>query len=177
MGVGTRRWFAALSLLAVVLTTGPVSAQQTTPTAPVETETSGDQLPPWQRALYKTITYQAMGNVSDLLFYQALIGGTPVMTGSFMVANAVSGFSLYYGFEHIWNNLVPPPEDRAARSLVEKTLLYRSLNTSKNFVLSYAYSGSVALASVYVASTFVSDTVIFVGNEYLWNTLRPRGPS
>ena len=177
MGFGTKRWLSALSLLAVLLTTGPVLAQQTTPTAPVEIDGSARQLPTWQRALYKTITYQAMGNISDLLFYQALVGGTPVMTGSFMVANAMTGFALYYGYEYTWDTFVPPPEDKTARSLLEKTVLYRALNTSKNFALSYAYSGSAALASVYVASTFVSDTVIFVGNEYLWNGLRPRDPS
>ncbi|MCR9177732.1 MAG: DUF2061 domain-containing protein [Alphaproteobacteria bacterium] len=171
------RRLTALALLAVVLFAGPASAQERVPGVAVTETISPDPLPAWQRALYKAVTYQAMGNIADFLFYRALIGGSPAMTGSFVVVNAVTGFSLYYGYEYAWNSAVPPSEDRKARSLTEKTVLYRALNTSKNFALSYAYSGSAALASAFVASTFISDTAIFLTNEYLWGALRPRDPS
>lgn len=177
MGFRTPQCLAAITLVAALSTTDPAAAQQTSPSAPVETAVSSDQIPNWQRAFYKAVTYQAMGNIADFLFYRALIGGTPAMTGSYVVVNAVTGFSLYYGYEYAWNSAVPPSEDRKARSLTEKTVLYRALNTSKNFALSYAYSGSAALSSAFVASTFISDTAIFLTNEYLWGALRPREPS
>jgi uncharacterized membrane protein len=164
-------------VLAVLFTASTVSAQQAPSPEAQAIAQKSNQLPTWQRTLYKTITYQAMGNISDFLFYQALIGGAPLATGSFVIVNAATGFSLYYGFEYAWETVIPPAEDKEARSLLEKTVLYRALNSSKNFAVGYAYSGSAALASVYVASTFVSDTAIFVANEYLWNSLRPRDPS
>ena len=113
MGFRTPQCLAAITLVAALLTTDPAAAQQTSPSAPVETAVSSDQIPNWQRAFYKAVTYQAMGNIADFLFYRALIGGTPAMTGSFVVVNAVTGFSLYYGYEYAWSSAVPQSEDRA----------------------------------------------------------------
>jgi len=162
----------ALSLVAAILVTTPAGAQQVAPTA-AAAESAGT-LPVWERTLYKTLTYQAVANLSDLALYNVLLGGTAVAGGGFFIANAASAAALYYGYEYTWQTLGPPPEETTHGTIAEKTIYYRLLNSSRNFTLGYTFSGSVAVAASFVAANFLTDTVIFVGNEYAWDVFRPR---
>lgn len=134
---------------------------------------AADPLPIWERTLYKTLTYQAAANLSDLALYDLVLGGTAVAGAGFFVANAASAAALYYTFEYTWQSLGPPPEDKTNQTVLEKTLLYRAFNSSRNFTLGYAFGGTVAAATGFVAANFLTDTVIFVTNEYAWDLFRP----
>lgn len=41
----------------------------------------------------------------------------------------------------------------------------------------YAFSGTVTVATGFVAANFVTDTAIFVANEYGWDVFRPGAPA
>ena len=163
-------------LIAVVLCLGlmvvsPASAETQTPDP--DPGSAATDLPIWQRTLYKTLTYQAVANLSDVALYNLLIGGSAATAGSFFAANALSAAALYYGFEYTWQSLRPPPEETDAAVLAEKTVLYRVINSTRNFVLGYTFSGTLTAAGGFVVANFVTDTAIFVGNEYVWDIMEP----
>lgn len=164
----------ALGLVAAIVVTMPARAQQVAPTAAAET---ADTLPVWERTLYKTLTYQAVANLSDLALYNVLLGGTAVAGGGFFIANAASAAALYYGYEYAWQTVGPPPEQKTHGTIAEKTIYYRLLNSSRNFALGYTFSGSTAVAAGFVAANFLTDTAIFVANEYAWDSFRPGAPT
>ena len=154
---------------------GPSAARAETPSpAPDATQTEpAVDLPVWQRTLYKTLTYQTVANLSDIALYTVLIAGPSAAAGSFFAANALSAAVLYYGFEYTWQTLGPPLDETDATTLAEKTVLYRVINSSRNFALGYTFGGTAAAAGAFVVANFVTDTAIFVGNEYVWDILEP----
>jgi len=174
------RLFALVALLVLVAAT-PVHAQQTAPAQPAATpeEIATDgALPIWERTLYKTLTYQTMANLSDLALYDVLLGGTAVAGGAgFFAANAASAAALYYGYEYAWQIFGPPPGEKTNQTILQKTVLYRVLNSSRNFTLGLTFGGSTTVALAFVGANFVTDTAIFVGNEYAWDLFRPRAPA
>ena len=178
----------ALVLGLALLVAAPAHAQQfATIPAPAARETAvpqlaapeiaTDTLPVWERTLYKTLTYQAAANLSDLALYGVLLGGTAVAGAGFFAVNAVSAASLYYGFEYAWQAFGPPPEEKTNQTIAQKTVLFRVLNSSRNFALGYGFGGSVTVAAGFVAANFVTDTLIFVTNEYAWDVFRPGAPA
>ncbi len=171
------RLFALVALLVLVAAT-PVRAQQAAPTGQAAAIQPVDDgaLPIWERTLYKTLTYQAMANLSDLALYDVLLGGTAVAGGGFFVVNAASAAALYYGYEYAWQMLGPPPGEKTHEDILQKTVLYRVLNSSRNFTLGLTFGGSTTVALAFVGANFVTDTMIFVGNEYAWDVFRPRAP-
>ena len=108
---------------------------------------------------------------------EVLLGGTAVAGAGFFAVNAVSAASLYYGFEYAWQTFGPPPEEKTNQTIAQKTVLFRVLNSSRNFALGYGFGGSVTVAAGFVAANFVTDTVIFVTNEYAWDVFRPGAPA
>ena len=174
-----RMRLAALPVLLALAAAPMAHAQQAVPGAPPTPDAlaAGHALPVWERTLYKTLTYQAVANLSDLALYDVLLGGTAVAGGGFFVVNAASAAALYYGYEYAWQTFGPPPEEKTHGTIAEKTIYYRLLNSSRNFTLGYAFGGSVAVAAGFVAANFVTDTAIFVANEYAWDVFRPRAPA
>lgn len=136
-----------------------------------------EALPAWEQTLYKTLTYQTASNISDLALYALLLGGTATASAAFVAANAGSAMALYYGHDYAWEMLGPPPEEKSHRTIAEKTLTYRLLATAKNFALGYTFGGSAIAATGFVAAGVVTDTAIFVTNEYAWDVFRPRTAS
>jgi len=165
-----RRGAAALVALALAAGAPAALAQ--------EAALSGaDALPAWERTLYKTLTYQAVANLSDIALYGVVLGGTAAAGAGFFAVNAVSAATLYYGYEYLWQAYGPPPDEKTHRTVAEKTILYRVFNSSRNFTLGYVFGGSIATAVGFVAANFATDTVIFVANEYSWDVFRPAEPA
>ncbi|NQW09338.1 MAG: DUF2061 domain-containing protein [Alphaproteobacteria bacterium] len=168
-----RQWLVPLILGLMLLVSAPALAQQAA--APTSATASiPAPLPAWQRTLYKTITYQAVSNAADLVLFDLLIGGGALATAGFFAANAVTTAALYYGFEYTWQTFGPPLDETTGRTLLEKTILYRGVNSSRIFVLGYVFGGGVGVATAFVAADFVTDTAVFVSNEYVWDILRPQ---
>ena len=168
--MSVRRIAIVIGVWCLLLAAAPARAQDAAPAVP-------DRLPVWERTLYKTLTYQAAANLSDLVLYDLLLGGTVAAGGGFFAINAASAAALYYTFEYTWQSLGPAPEDKTHQTVAAKTVLYRMFNSSRNFALGYAFGGSVAAATGFVAANFVTDTVIFVTNEYAWDVFRPAAPA
>lgn len=143
------------------------------PAAPSLLPTLRGDLPPWQRTLYKTITFQAVANATDLLLFDTLIGGHPLMLGGFAVANAATAAGLYYGFEFLWQREGPALETTTETTLVKKSLLFQAVNGGRVFLLGYALGAGAPAAALLAGSIFVTDSVVYYGNEYVWDILRP----
>ncbi len=158
-------------LVLAILATSPAHAQQAA--VPAAAEAAADTLPVWERTLYKTLTYQAAANLSDLALYDVVLGGTAAAGAGFFAVNAASAAALYFGFEYAWQTLGSSAPEMTHAAIVEKTIYYRLLNSSRNFALGYAFSGSAVVAAGFVAANVVTDTAIFVSNEYGWDAFRP----
>ncbi|WPZ36001.1 hypothetical protein T8K17_07615 [Thalassobaculum sp. OXR-137] len=175
---------AALMLFAAV----PASAQwlhdaqpapaQPNPvhTVPAEPSVLPDlraDLPPWQRTLYKTVTFQAVANATDLLLFDTLIGGHAVLLGGFVVANAATAAGLYYGFEYLWQREGPTLAETDETTILKKSLLFQSVNGGRIFLLGYGLGASAPAAALLAGTVFVTDLAVFYANEYVWDVLRP----
>lgn len=182
---------AAVALAAALLVAAPAGAKwrsapagqtgeqtldmlaQTAAAAPSLLPTLRGDLPPWQRTLYKTITFQAVANATDLLLFDTLVGGHPLMLGGFAVANAATAAGLYYGFEFLWQREGPALEATTETTLVKKSLLFQAVNGGRVFLLGYALGAGAPAAALLAGSIFVTDSVVYYGNEYVWDILRP----
>lgn len=150
----------------------PTQAPAMLPSAAVERET-GEDLPLWQRTLYKTLTYQAAANAADVLVFDLLVGASAATTTGFFVVNAATAAAAYYGFEYAWQNLGPTLDETTEQTIVEKTILYRFIGIGRNFTLGYLYGGGAVTAGAFAGLNIVYDTSIFLTNEYVWDILRP----
>lgn len=164
----------AAALLASTIVAGALSAPGRAAAQSVPGADPAAPLPVWERTLYKTLTYQAASNLSDLALYAALLGGSAAGSAGFVAVNLASAMALYYSHDYAWETLGPAAEDKSHRTVASKTVTYRLVATAKNFALGYAFGGSAAAATAFVAAGAVADTVIFVGNEYAWDAFRPR---
>lgn len=174
---------AAVALAVVLLCSAPAAAQwrqdarateiQADEPVPSILPTLRGDLPPWQRALYKTITFQAVANATDLLLFDALIGGHALVLGGFVVANAASAAGLYYGFEYLWQQEGPTLEDTTETTILKKSLLFQTVNSGRIFLLGYGLGAGAPAAALLASSVFVTDTAVYFANEYVWDIMRP----
>lgn len=132
-------------------------------------------LEPWQRALYKTITFQAVANATDLLVFDALIGGHALVLGGFVVANAVTAAGLYYGFEYLWQQEGPSLAETDETTLVKKSLLFQSVNSGRIFLLGYGLGATAPAAAMVAGTVFVTDIAVYYANDYVWDIMQPVG--
>lgn len=130
-------------------------------------------LQPWQRTLYKTVTFQAVANATDLLLFDALIGGHAVLLGGFVVANAATAAGLYYGFEYLWQQEGPALADTDETTLLKKSLLFQSVNGGRIFLLGYGLGAGAPAAALLAGTVFVTDLAVLYANEYVWDIMRP----
>lgn len=133
-----------------------------------------DDLPLWQRTLYKTLTYQAAANAADVLVFDLLVGASAATTTGFFAANAVTAAAAYYGFEYAWQTFGPTLDETTEETIVEKTILYRFIGIGRNFTLGYAYGGDPLTAGIFTGLNIAYDTSIFLTNEYVWDIMRPQ---
>lgn len=130
-------------------------------------------LPSWQRTLYKTITFQAVVNATDVLMFDLVIGAHPVVLGGFFVTNAATAAGLYYGFEYLWRAYGPPLEETDEKTIAKKAVLFQATNSGRIFALGWILGATPAQATMLAGALFVTDTVVFYGNEYIWDIMRP----
>lgn len=155
------------SLAVGLLTAAPPAAAEAPPAGP-------PPLPEWERAGYKTLTFQTAANLADALLFAA-ISGTGAGTGAvFLVANTASAAALYYPYELAWTGFGPPPAATDAGTVAVKTVGYQVLTSARNLALSYAFTGALLPSAGFAAAAFAIDSVIYAGNEVGWDMLRPR---
>jgi len=173
-----RSGIVALALLVLVAVATPAAAQRTEPAqlsqppSTVLPQVRGE-LPPWERALYKTITFQAVANATDLLLFETLIGGHALLLGGFVVTNAATAAGLYYGFEYLWQHNGPPLDETTEVTIAKKSILFQAVNSGRIFLLGYTLGATAPAAGMLAGSVFVTDTLVYYANEYVWDILRP----
>ena len=56
---------------------------------------------------------------------------------------------------------------------IEKTLLYRVVSSARNVALAYAFTGSYAATVGFVVINNLTDTVLYIADEYGWYRYGP----
>ena len=64
----------------------------------------------------------------------------------------------------------------AIKMEIEKTLLYRVVSSVRNVVLAYAFTGSYVATVGFVVINNLTDTVLYIANEYGWYAMVPQSP-
>lgn len=150
----------------LVLAGGPALAQDAVP-----------PLPDWERAAYKTLTFQAAANLADTMLF-AVISGTGAGTGAvFLAANTATAAALYYPYELAWGRLGPAPLETTPPVIAAKAVGYQVLTAGRNLALSYAFTGALLPSAGFVAAAFAIDGVLYVANDLAWDAFRPRAGS
>lgn len=161
----------ALAVMAVLAATPALAdtpPEQIALENPVPSETSL-----WRRSFYKLLTYETMANASDVVILSALSGGIGSVGTGFLVANVATAATVYYGHEIAWGLLGPPPDEHTALTTGAKATTYRFLSVSRSFGLAYVLAGSTEIATSFALIGNVADTIIYIGNEWAWNTFSP----
>lgn len=136
--------------------------------------TAPPPLPSWERAAYKTLTFQTAANLADAALF-AVIFGTGAGTGAvFLVANTATAAALYFPYEMAWTEFGPGPSATTAETLAVKIVGYQLLTSARNLALSYAFTGALLPSAGFAAAAFVMDSAIYAGNEVGWDAFRPR---
>lgn len=130
----------------------------------------------WERALYKTLTYEFMANTADVLILSALTGGIGSVGVGFMTVNVLTAATAYYSHEIAWDVFGPEAADATYLTTAAKTVTYRAVSSGRSFGLAYLFAGDAAVASAFAIAGNVADTLIYVGNELAWDTFAPRPP-
>lgn len=131
-------------------------------------------LPAWERAAYKTLTFQGAANLADAVLF-AVIFGTGAGTGAaFLVANTATATALYYPYELAWDRLGPGPDATTPQSVAGKALGYQVLTAARNLALTYAFTGTLLPSAGFVAAAFAIDGAVYVVNDLAWDAFRPR---
>ena len=165
--------------LAALLAAAPAAAQMPAaqmPAAqmPAAEAPAAPPLSAWERAAYKTLTFQTAANLADAALF-AVISGTGPGTGAiFLAANTASAAVLYYPYELAWDALGPPPSATTPQTLALKTVGYQIVTSARNVALSYAFTGALLPSAGFAAAAFAIDSAIYAGNELAWDAFRPR---
>lgn len=165
-----RRWgrrpcrtslLAAALLLAGVV---PATAQD----APVAA------LSGWERAAYKTLTFQAVANLADAVLFATVFGAGAGVGAAFLVANTTTAAALYYPYELAWDEFGPAPAATTPQTVTAKAVGYQTLTAGRNLALSYAFSGALLPSAGFVVIAFAVDSVVYIANDVAWDAFRPR---
>ncbi len=165
-----RRIVAALLLISLMLPSLAVPAR-----AEGQAEPPMGTLSTLERSAYKTLSYQAVANLSDLGLFAVILGGSAVTGSSFLVVNAVSAAGLYFPYEYAWTAYGPTTEEMTPYTLAIKTANYRILNAVRNFGVGYLFGAGAIGGATFVAANFITDTAIYLTNEAAWDAVRPTG--
>lgn len=125
----------------------------------------------WLYALYKAVTNETAANLADIPLYYTVLGAVPAAAGLFNVVNVASAGVTYYAYEVAWHTFGPPLGETTAEAVqteISKALLYRVVSSTRNVILGYAFTGSPAATLSFVIWNNVTDTAIYVANEYGW---------
>jgi uncharacterized membrane protein len=159
---------AILLLLCIVLPGyGRAQETQTPPTEPTSV---------WLYSLYKAITYETAANLADVPLYSTVLVGAQAGSTLFTGVNVATAFAAYYVYEVGWNLYGPPigaSPSSAVKMEIEKTLLYRVVSSARNVALAYAFTGSYVATFGFVVINNVTDTALYVANEYGWYRYGP----
>ena len=131
-------------------------------------------LPDWERAAYKTLTFQTAANLADAVLFAAIAGAGAGTGAAFLVANTVTAAALYYPYELAWERLGPAPADTAAQTVAVKAVGYQVLTAGRDLAVSYAFTGALLPSAGFVAAAFAVDGVVYVVNDLAWDAFRPR---
>ncbi len=133
-----------------------------------------EALPSWERAAYKTLSFQALDNLADGALFAVIATATAGTSIVFIAANAATTAMLYYPYEVSWDLLGPPPSESSAETLAVKAVGYQVLTGTRKAALSYLLTGSLLPSVGFAAAAFAMDMTIYAGNDVAWDIFRPR---
>ena len=154
--------------LIAALTLTAATALAEPPAAPSPADDSGE------RALYKSISYQAVSSVDDFLFGYFLGGGATA--GAILVAaNAATEIATNYAHDRAWALVVGDNPEAEDRTRAARTLTYTGINTFRTYALGHAMTGDPMTSIVYVTVNAAADAAAYAANDAAWAALWPAG--
>ena len=145
---------------------GPALAADPAAMVPATSSAEPDPLSSWERAAYKTLTFQTVANLADVALFGAIFEAGAGTSAIFLVANTATAAMLYYPYELAWDRFGPPPSETTADTLATKAISYQVLTGARNLALSYFFTGSLLPSAGFAAAAFAIDVA--------WDTFRPR---
>ncbi len=137
----------------------------------------GAAMADWQRAGYKTLTFQSAAALADAVLFGVIFAASVGTGAAFAVANVATATALYYPYELAWHRFGPAPAATTPETLATKAVGYQVLTSARNLGLTYAFTGALLPSAGFVAAAFAVDTALYVANDLAWDTLQPRaGP-
>ena len=127
-----------------------------------------------ERSAYKTLSYQAVANLSDLGLFAVILGGSAVTGSSFLVVNAVSAAGLYFPYEYAWTVRPEFRGDDALHACDQNSQL-PDPQRGPEFRWGYLFGAGAIGGATFVAANFITDTAIYLTNEAAWDAVRPTG--
>ncbi len=153
---------------------GQALATELPATLPATSSAEPKPLSSWERAAYKTLTFQTVANLADVALFGAIFEAGAGTSAIFLVANTATAAMLYYPYELAWDRFGPPPSQTTPDTLATKAVSYQVLTGARNLALSYVFTGSLLPSVGFAAAAFAIDTVIYATNDVAWDTFRPR---
>lgn len=164
----------AAGTLAAVL---PVAFAVAGPALAQDADAAPEPLPSWERAAYKTLTFQTVANLADMALFGAIFEAGAGTSAIFLAANTTTAAMLYYPYEMAWDAFGPPPSATTAETIAAKAVGYQVLTGARNLALSYAFTGALLPSFGFAITAFAMDTAIYAGNDVAWDHFRPRPES
>jgi uncharacterized membrane protein len=165
----------ATTTLSVAAPTLPPAASASPPNAADVTATNGASL---VHSALKATTFKVGSTITNLaiLSYAAgdFVGGAALTT--FILA---SSWVIYTTNDYLWDSYAPPPERQTNHEAFDasadvwrntgKFLTYKPVIASIKLVTLYAYTGSLAVTTIFGTASILTNTVVFYANNMAWD--------
>jgi uncharacterized membrane protein len=139
-------------------------------------DAESEPLSVWKYSFYKALSFEVAAGVIEAPLYPLLLGGTVAAAGVFAVVGVTTALAAYYGQEVLWNLYGPSVQENPESALevgTGKLATFWVMNTARNIVLVYAFTGAVTGAVTYAMIANAIDATVYAGNEYVWYAYGP----
>ncbi len=141
------------------------------------------------RSLLKAITWRVFGSIDTFVLATLFTGGMVAAAGKIALAEIVTKMVLYFFHERAWSLAVFGHESRIStryrrhhplgrksadklRRSAAKTMTWRVLASIDTMLLSWYFTGSLAVAAAIGGFEIVTKLVLYFFHERLWARLR-----
>lgn len=124
------------------------------------------------RAVYKTMTYQAVSAFDDFMF-GVMFGGGVAAGGVLLATSVVTEPVLYYLHEMVWGTLAPRTGTAELELVPAKTATYTLTNMGRVFATGWLLTGSPLVGAGFVAFNAVGDAAAYALNDVAWVYFAP----
>ncbi|MGQ9368146.1 DUF2061 domain-containing protein [Azospirillum sp. ST 5-10] len=173
---------AALGAALMVAALGaarPATAQTAAQAAAQAAAPSGGEppatAPVWLSTLYKGLSYEAITGYLDL---SAMAAHPPAwVSRGYLGVDTATSLATFYAHELAWSAFGPAPGSESVAAVgMGKAITFRILDVARSFAVALAFTGDPLTASGVATAHVVTDTSVYLLNEYGWTLFGPQPP-